>query len=168
MKIFILGMSQSGKSTLTNKLCNKYNFKHIQSSIMVRNTFKFTEKDYHNKQDFIDAITQYSIELNRKTPNAVSDYIKDNYNLNNVIIEGIRNPNNFFQLFDIKKDKVIYLNYLNNKIEKTSFEKGLDVILNYLDWNLEMGILKESSFQKIEFNSYEEIEEKIEEKSLFN
>ncbi len=167
MKIFVIGMSQSGKSTLTKYLCEKFDFSHIQSSIMVRNTFPFKESDYDNKQDFIEAITKFSIELNRKNPNAVSDYIKNNYNLNNVIIEGIRNPNNFFQLFDIKTDKVIYLNYLNNKIEKTNFENGIDVILNYLNWNLEMEILKEGSFQKIEFNSYEEIKGKINEKSLF-
>lgn len=161
MKIFVLGSSQTGKSTITRYLCEKFNMTHIQSSTMIRNTFPFKEEDYNNKQEFINAITKYSIELNIKKPNIVSDYIKKNYDLNNVIIEGIRNPNNFHQLFDITKDKVIYLDYLNNTIEKTNFEKGLEVIINYLEWNLSLNILDKDKVSFIKYKTYEELEEKI-------
>lgn len=168
MNIFILGVSQTGKSTTSKYLSEKYNLTHIQASIMVRNTFKFKESDFKTKQEFIEAITKYSIELNRVSPNPVSDYIIDNYILDNVIIEGIRNPNNFHKLFNIKEDIVIYLDYLNNPVSKTSFEKGLDNIIGYLEWNCEMGILPKERFQKIVFNEYKEIQGLINEKPLLN
>lgn len=166
MKIFVIGVSQTGKSTLSKYLCEKYQMKHIQSSVMVRETFSKKESDFKNKQDFIDAITEYSILLNRRNPNAVSDYIQEHYFLENVIIEGIRNPNNFHKLFDIKKDKVILLDYTKNSIIKTDFESGIDVIDNYLNWNLKMKIITENNYQKLVYDDYSQIIGLLDEKSL--
>lgn len=169
MKIFIIGISKTGKSTLSTYLSNKYNLEHIQSSLSIRNSFKYKESDFNNKQEFINAITEYSIELNKKVPNFISTYIKKNYDLTkNVIIEGIRNPNNFFDLFDINKDKVIFLDYLNNEVKQTKFEDGIDVIKHYLNWNLELNIIPQNRIQYLIYNNYNEIQGLLNEKSLFN
>lgn len=169
MKIFIIGISKTGKSTLSTYLSNKYNLEHIQSSLSIRNSFEYKESDFNNKQEFIEAITQYSIELNQKVPNFISTYIKNNYDLTkNVIIEGIRNPNNFFDLFNINEDKVIFLDYLNNEVKQTKFEDGIDVIKNYLNWNLELNIIPQNRIQYLIYNNYNEIQGLLNEKSLFN
>lgn len=169
MKIFIIGISKTGKSTLSKYLSEKYNIEHIQASKSIRNTFKYKEEDYNSQQEFIEAITEYSIKLNQKEPYFISNYIINNYNLKkDVLIEGIRNPNNFFSLFDITKDKVIILDYLNNKIEKTNFEQGIDIIKEYLKWNVELDIISKNRIQILEYNNYNEIERLLDEKSLFN
>lgn len=169
MKIFIIGISQTGKSTLSKYLSDKYYLEHIQTSKSIRNTFQYKEEDFNSKQSFIEAITDYSIKINQKEPYFNSNYIINNYDLKkDVIIEGIRNPNNFFSLFDIIKDKVIILKYLNNQIKPTSFEKGIDVIENYLNWNLELNIINKNRIQILEYNNYNEIKGLLDEKSLFN
>lgn len=169
MKIFIIGISKTGKSTLSTYLSNKYNLEHIQSSLSIRNSFEYKESDFNNKQDFINSITQYSIELNQKVPNFISTYIKNNYDLTkNVIIEGIRNPNNFFDLFNINEDKVIFLDYLNNEVKQTKFENGIDVIKHYLNWNLELNIIPQNRIQYLIYSNYNEIQGLLNEKSLFN
>lgn len=169
MKIFIIGISKTGKSTLSTYLSNKYNLEHIKSSLSIRNSFEYKESDFNNKQDFINAITEYSIELNQKVPNFISTYIKNNYDLTkNVIIEGIRNPNNFFDLFNINEDKVIFLDYLNNEVKQTKFENGIDVIKHYLNWNLELNIIPQNRIQYLIYSNYNEIQGLLNEKSLFN
>lgn len=169
MKIFIIGISKTGKSTISKYLSEKYNVEHIQASASIRNTFQYKEENYNTQQEFIEAITKYSIKLNQKEPYFISNYIINNYNLKkDVIIEGIRNPNNFFSLFDITKDKVIILDYLNNEINKTTFEKGIDVIKEYLKWNIEHNIIDSNRVQFLEYHNYDEIKEMLNEKSLFN
>lgn len=169
MKIFIIGISKTGKSTLSIYLSNKYNLEHIQSSLSIRNSFEYKESDFNNKQDFINAITQYSIELNQKVPNFISTYIKNNYDLTkNIIIEGIRNPNNFFDLFNINEDKVIFLDYLNNEVKQTKFENGINIIKDYLNWNLELNIIQKNRIQYLIYSDYNEIQGLLDEKSLFN
>lgn len=167
MKIFIIGISQTGKSTTAKYIANKYNMEYIQASIMIRNSFK-KENEFNSRQEFIEAITKYSIELNQNSPMIVSKYIKENYDLNNVIIEGIRNPNNFFDLYEIKKDKIIVLDYLNNPIKETTFEKGINIIVDYLKWNIEHNIISSDDLQILRYENYNEIQGILNEKSLFN
>ena len=159
MKVFIIGATKSGKTTLAEKLSKKYNFKHIKASALIRDIFPKNESDFKSKQEFTEAITKFSLDINRKDPYIVSRYLRTSNNLDqNCIIEGIRNPNDFFELFDIANDKVILLKHENNDLKETEFEKGIEVIKDYLLWNLRVEIIHPKRFHEIRFEDYKEEE----------
>ncbi len=169
MKVFIIGATKSGKTTLAEKLSKKYDFKHIKASALIRDIFTKNESDFKSKQEFTEAITKFSIDVNRKDPYIISRYLRTSNNLDqNCIIEGIRNPNDFFELFDIANDKVILLKHENNDLKETEFEKGIEVIKDYLLWNLRVEIIHPKRFHEIRFEDYKEIDRKIDVKSIFN
>ena len=95
--------------------------------------FSKNESDFKSKQEFTEAITKFSLDINRKDPYIVSRYLRTSNNLDqNCIIEGIRNPNDFFELFDIANDKVIDptgrgLEDIQNKVIRFNHK---DVVLN--------------------------------------
>lgn len=169
MKIFIIGSSNTGKTTLANNLSIKYCLLHLKASKVIRDSFYYKEKDFESSDAFIKAITIYSLDELQKSPDLIIDNIKEVLAQNkkrNCIIEGIRNPRDFFSLFDINEDKIILLK--NKKsLKKTTFEKGIDIIENYLLW-LEETSLRQNCLQVIKFNTYNEIERILNEKSLFN
>ena len=169
MKVFIIGATKSGKTTLAEKLSKKYNFKHIKASALIRDIFPKNESDFKSKQEFTEAITKFSIDVNRKDPYIISRYLRTSNNLDqNCIIEGIRNPNDFFELFDIVNDKVILLKHENNDLKETEFEKGIEIIKDYLLWNLRVEIIHPKRFHEIRFEDYKEIDRKLDVKSIFN
>ena len=169
MKVFIIGATKSGKTTLAEKLSKKYDFKHIKASALIRDIFPKNESDFKSKQEFTEAITKFSLDINRKDPYIVSRYLRTSNNLDqNCIIEGIRNPNDFFELFDIANDKVILLKHENNDLKETEFEKGIEVIKDYLLWNLRVEIIHPKRFHEIRFEDYKEIDRKLDVKSIFN
>ena len=169
MKVFIIGATKSGKTTLAEKLSKKYNFKHIKASALIRDIFTKNESDFKSKQEFTEAITKFSLDVNRKDPYIISRYLRTSNNLDqNCIIEGIRNPNDFFELFDIANDKVILLKHENNDLKETEFEKGIEVIKDYLLWNLRVEIIHPKRFHEIRFEDYKEIDRKLDVKSIFN
>ena len=160
MKIFIIGATKSGKTTLAEKLSKKYNFKHIKASALIRDIFPKNESDFKSKQEFTEAITKFSLDINRKDPYIVSRYLRTSNNLDqNCIIEGIRNPNDFFELFDIANDKVILLKHENSDLKETEFEKGIEIIKDYLLWNLRVEIIHPKRFHEIKFEDYKEVSE---------
>ena len=169
MKVFIIGATKSGKTTLAEKLSKKYDFKHIKASALIRDIFPKNESDFKSKQEFTEAITKFSLDVNRKDPYIISRYLRTSNNLDqNCIIEGIRNPNDFFELFDIVNDKVILLKHENNDLKETEFEKGIEIIKDYLLWNLKVEIIHPKRFHEIKFEDYKEIDRKLDVKSIFN
>ena len=169
MKVFIIGATKSGKTTLAEKLSKKYDFKHIKASALIRDIFPKNESDFKSKQEFTEAITKFSLDINRKDPYIVSRYLWTSNNLDqNCIIEGIRNPNDFFELFDIANDKVILLKHENSDLKETEFEKGIEIIKDYLLWNLRVEIIHPKRFHEIRFEDYKEIDRKLDVKSIFN
>ena len=51
---------------------------------------------------------------------------------------------------------------------KTKFEKGIEIIKDYLLWNLRVEIIHPKRFHEIRFEDYKEIDRKLDVKSIFN
>lgn len=127
MNIFIIGSSGTGKSPVAAKLAN-LGYKHIKASQYFREAFG-KDQNSMDRNQFIREITEFSKAILEKDPLINVRYIKGNLDKLNVI-EGVRNPIDFFNLYEPNSDKVIYLNYLNNELIKTDFESGIDIILS--------------------------------------
>ncbi|MEE3717647.1 AAA family ATPase [Tumidithrix elongata RA019] len=133
MKFIVIGQSQSGKTTLAQHIAQTYGFQHISASDWVKQVWQLSVEDFASREDYIKAITEYSLEYLRKYPNACIDYIRDRLDYSDkTVIDGIRNPHDFVNLFDWRSDRCLYLNYQCNPIPTNSFERGLSVIQTYL------------------------------------
>jgi dephospho-CoA kinase len=67
MKVFIIGATKSGKTTLAEKLSKKYNFKHIKASALIRDIFPKNESSPsfipYNFEPLSDIITLSGEEM---------------------------------------------------------------------------------------------------------
>ena len=164
MKILIIGKTKSGKTTFGQNLANKLNYEFHSMSEMFRNL----EKD--NK-----LLTNNSLSLLQEDWNCNINYIQNKFNKkiedfndihstngiglhDNIILEGFRNPYEFFKFLD-QNTHVIILNKINLDY-KDNFEKeGLEAILSSLKFlQNQLGF----KYKKIFYHDYEELNKSIE------
>ncbi len=142
--LFIIGASGSGKTTLTNLF---YYRDKISASGWIESKFPEEYKNRLNDKSRKD-ITKKSLDSLKEDPNICINYIRNhNLNYNDFIIDGIRNPRDFISLFDCNKDTVIFLRRLATPAAN-SFETGIYVIENYINWLISNNLLSEKSFIK--------------------
>lgn len=148
MKIFVLGISRSGKTTLAKGIAEELKLPHISSSGWVRTHFAEGAP--------ISDMTAYSQEQLEKNPSACLDYLQANYDLSiPCVIEGIRNPFDFIHLFDPREDLVILLDYVKNLTEATLFESGLEVIDRYVKWLEINQLIRSNRRLKLTFSEFD-------------
>ena len=161
MNVFIIGQSGTGKSPIANKIAQAKDLQLIKASEYFRKSFKGHSED---RNEFIKLISQFSAEKLSEDPYVNVRYIQNKMNSKPFVIEGVRNPIDFTSLFKFGRDKVIFLNYEENSLDKSNFESGLDVILSLLTWSVNMGIMSNKDFIQIDFNLFfgkDSLEEKI-------
>ena len=161
MNIFVIGQSGTGKTPIAEKIAKEKNMNHIKGSEYFRESF---QEQYEDRNEFTYQITQFSKNELKKNPYVNINYLKDK--MNNAVVEGLRNPIDFTNLFKFGEDKVIYLDYQNNPLNKTDFEDGLNIIENLLNWSINTGIIKKEDFIKISFDDFfgkNSLEEQVEE-----
>ncbi len=168
MKIFIIGISGTGKTPVATKIAAALNLTHIGASEYFRANFK--KQNSEDRNSFITEITDYSLSELQKDLFVNAKYLKEKTNGLDCVIEGIRSPIDFQELYDPSNDTVIFLDYNNYedeyKIKKTNFEIGINVIKDYIKW---LKINKLINGKKIHYWKYSEffgkdsLETKIEE-----
>lgn len=148
MNILILGKTKSGKTTISKKISEKFNFEIHSMSEMFRSLEKDNDKLTNNSKTLL--INDWDCNIK---------YIENKFgkkidNINNVIFEGFRNPYEFHKFFN-NNTIVIYLK--PNFIEyKDDFEKkGLKSIYKSLKWYLNN--LKSKNIYFIDYKNYEEL-----------
>ena len=159
MNVFIIGTSCTGKTPFAKKISKRLNLKHISASEYFRTSFN--EKG--SGKDFIESITEYSKKKLQKNYRVNIDYIGS---VENSVVEGIRNPIDFSNLFNFNKDKVVFLEYENQECGKTAFENGIEIIKEICLWSTDMGILPKENIKVYSYNNFygkDSLEEKIEE-----
>ena len=128
MNIFIIGNTKSGKTTLA-KLFKDAN--HIEASYDLKSKFPINYGE--SLQKYTNRLTNEAVKVLNKTPYYFSRHIKQNLVTDRTnVISGVRNINDFIELFDKTHDKVYYL----KSKPLTGFEKyGTKAILSYLKFN---------------------------------
>lgn len=128
MKIFIIGYSRSGKTTLAELMAKELGVKYCSASGWLHQMFDvmaLCAKD-ETKQEYIERLTALSLDTLQTDPDVCIRYVRKSQA---TIIEGIRNPRDFLELFDPITDVVIYCNRYDVQDAATNFEAdGLSAI----------------------------------------
>ena len=144
MKIFVIGNSGVGKTPLSKEIENRYGFKYISASRKIKTLIpsKILTLKKIDRKKYTNEITAFSLSLLRKDPFII---INDLRMEDNVVIDGIRNPRDFINLFNPNKDKVVFVSKEKTEIKSTIFEKGIIVIKEYIKWLEENNLLENKS-----------------------
>lgn len=150
MKVFIMGLPRSCRTTVAKSLSIMNNFFYIDASIPAKRLFmdKFPEgkprdDDYHNL--IID-----TLKVNRFYIDIVTGMIAA-YPNEIPVIDGLFSPKDFSYLFDPANDIVVFLNRLDNDVELRDYEDiALSVSRDYCFWLSSTDLLKRDRW--LEFN----------------
>jgi len=150
MKVFIMGLPESGRTTIAKSLSDIENFFYVDALIPAKRLFsdKFPkgsirDDDYHNliidtlkvNRFYIDIISGVSAAYPNETP----------------VIDGIFSPKDFSYLFDATQDVVVFLNRLDNEVEMRDYENiSLSVCRDYCFWLSSINLLSRERW--LEFN----------------
>lgn len=141
MSIFIVGPTGIGKTTLADRIATHFGLLRVSGSEWVKRRFgPFTGGD---KAAYTAAITAYSRRALGVDPRACVSYLRHNYDLDGaaLVIEGLRNPHDFHQLFRPERDVVIVLQF-RDSAGSSSFEiGGVRLIRDGLQWLIEQEIM---------------------------
>jgi len=165
MNYFIIGNTKSGKTGVAKILQRKHkNLDFLSASEMIKIEFikKYPER-FSNLGEYVKTITNFSVNLLQNDPKANAKYLKLKLQQNkekSFIIDGLRNPIDFMEIFNPLEDVIIYIdNY--DKIPKTNFEEyGINAIRSYFNFLTANRMLKNKIIHLYGY-SYEEIFEKF-------
>lgn len=153
VKIFVLGTSQSGKTTLAKRICDELSLQHVSASAWVRKNFK---ECYVDKQAHIQSMTAFATDQLKHNPFICIQELQTSYDLNlPSVVEGIRNPFDFAHLFDPRTDCIVWVKYKNNKLATTEFEKGLLVVDALLSWLVQNKLVSFKQIFNFEFEYFD-------------
>lgn len=155
MKIFIIGIPYSGRTTVAKALTEDGRYQYIDASSWVKSTFRDQEPSEHI-QKYLESYHEYLTKRIQANPlfvvNNVLESISTYKDQNNTfIIDGINSPKDLIHLFDINKDIIIFLNRTDNSEEfKDSESISVSVIRDYCYWMSTAGLLPPNRW--IEYN----------------
>src|SRR5574339_984759 len=114
MKIFIVGMPYSGRTTVAKALCQDERFQYIDASAWIKCTFR-DQKEGEHIQQYQDEFHQYLTKRTQANPFFSIDNIYDSIDAYKdkgdvFVIDGVSSPKDFVHLFDINQDIVVFLN----------------------------------------------------------
>jgi len=158
MKIFILGMPQSGRTTVAKALCMAEDYRYIDAYSWIRSMFReikpgekegLYEDEYHNW--FINRLKLKPEMIIDSVHDAMNAYNQDEKNI--FVIDGIRSPRDFLKLFDYNKDVVIFLNRTGNQAEYRDYEDvGLSAIRDCCFWMAATELLPKERWLEYNFS----------------
>lgn len=178
LKIFIIGYTKVGKSTLSNilqkKLENDFKCKYISASEYFKQYFPNPPSDPKEHKKYVNEITEFSLKKLQKDPFCNAKYLKKKIkkikDTDIIILDGIRNPNDFNKLFNIKRDIVIFLKHKDISASTYFEEFGVKaikkkIIFDYYNYlipykNVFNETLNSDDFIKLQIE-LEELSEKV-------
>ena len=152
MNIFVLGLTKTGKTTIAGRVAKKLSYELVSGSTWVKSRYVPPPGVVVGSPDYLRDITNYSCSQLASNPNVCVDYIHAHHCVEEgfLVIEGLRNPRDFTLLFRPDEDLLILLNYPNNPIVPSDFERhGVRVIRDTVEWMTSTGILDPSRVLKI-------------------
>ncbi len=155
MKIFIVGLPKSGRTTVAKALVEAHGWSYIDAMSWVRSTFRAPEAGEHPNQ-YEDEYQQYLTKRMMLNPWFISDHIQlimnDRIDDDVFVIDGIASPKDFTMLFDYRKDIIVFLNRTDNENEYRDHENiGASVIRDYCFWMSSAGLLTKDRWLEYNF-----------------
>lgn len=142
MKIFIIGMPGSGRTTVAKALSEHPDYRYIDASSWVKSTFR-EPRPGEPPQQYSDDLHSWFVNRLKLKPSIVSENVYDSIDsygqfaddAYRFVIDGVFSPRDFMSLFDYNKDVVVFLNRTNNSSEYKDYENiGVSVMRDYCFW----------------------------------
>lgn len=156
MKIFVVGMPQSGRTTVAKAISKLDGYRYLNAVSWVRSSFRSQlpgetasqyDEEYH-----IWLINRMKIKPSLFTE-TVTDAIKAYGYDYTYVIDGIFSPKDFIELFDANKDMVIFLNRNGNPGEYKDYENiGVSVTRDFCFWLSSAGLLEKHKWLEYNFS----------------
>lgn len=153
MKIFVVGLPRSGRSTVAKALVEAHGYRYIDAMSWIRSNFRALETGEHPHQ-YEDAYQLHLAQLRLNDPWFVADYILEEIHSRTdiFVIDGLTSPKDFVDLFDYQKDVVVFLNRTDNEHEYRDHENiGVSVIRDYCFWMSAAGLLNKERWLEYNF-----------------
>lgn len=156
MKIFIVGLPRSGRTTVAKAIVEAHGFEYIDAMSWVRSTFRGPNPGEHPHQ-YEDEYQQYLTKRMSINPWFVTDYIYEMMKVrgdeNTVyVIDGIQSPRDFIAMFDFRQDIIVFLNRTDNDHEFRDHENiGTSVIRDYCFWMSSAGLITKQRWLEYNF-----------------
>lgn len=154
MKIFIIGLPRSGRTTIARALSAHFTAPHIDAMSWIRDTFRKQEagEHIHHYEDDYDRFLSIKRTVNANfISNHVHDLLKIHEQEKIVVIDGVASPKDFSELFDYRYDVVVFLNRTDGDFEFRDHENiGISVIRDYCFWMSSASLLARHKW--IEYN----------------
>ncbi len=156
MKIFIVGLPRSGRTTVAKAICEAHGYQYIDAMSWVRSTFRGIQKGEHPHQ-FEDEYQQYLTKRMSVNPWFVTDYIYEMMKVSGkedaiFVIDGITSPKDFITMFDFRQDIIVFLNRTDNEHEYRDHENiGTSVIRDYCFWMSSAGLIDKKRWLEYNF-----------------
>jgi hypothetical protein len=154
MKIFIVGLPKSGRTTVAKALVASHGWKYIDAMSWVRSTFREPKPEEH-RQQYEDDYQQYLVKRMMVNPWFISDHVYEMMKIDEnavFVIDGIASPKDFTALFDYRQDIIVFLNRTDNEHEYRDHESiGTSVIRDYCFWMSAAGIISKDRWLEYNF-----------------
>lgn len=156
MKIFIVGLPRSGRTTVAKAIVEAHGFEYIDAMSWVRSTFRDPNPGEHPHQ-YEDEYQQYLTKRMSVNPWFVTDYIYEMMKVRGnedtvYVIDGIQSPRDFISMFDFRQDIIVFLNRTDNDHEFRDHENiGTSVIRDYCFWMSAAGLITKQRWLEYNF-----------------
>lgn len=155
MKIFIIGLPKSGRTTVAQAISEGDRRQYIDATGWIRSTFRAPQEGEHVQQ-FEDEFHRYFSMRMMVNPWFITDHVRDMLNMNPqkkaFIIDGIFTPKDLVSLFDYREDVVIFLNRTDNETDVKDHENiGVSVMRDYCFWMSSAGLLPKERWLEYNF-----------------
>jgi adenylate kinase family enzyme len=168
MKVFIIGMPESGRTTVARAICQSTQFVYVDASSWMKNSFR-PQRDGEHPEQYHDAYHHWVMNRVKENKNLIIDHVAgtmsgyEGADKLNWVIDGVSSPHDFPALFDHNKDFVVFLNRTDNQeIKIKDYETiGTSVIRDYCFWLSAGGILSRDRWHEYNFKMVGGVVEKF-------
>lgn len=159
MNIFIIGLPNSGRTTAAKALVESGSYLYIDAVSWIRKTFRPINSSEH-ELEYEDEYHNYVNQMLSINPRVVSENIRLMMHIGDIdnkverifVIDGILSPQDFINLFDYRKDIVVFLNRIDNESDSKDHENiGMSVIRDYCFWMSSAGLIKKNHWLEYNF-----------------
>lgn len=160
-KILVVGATATRKSPIAEELEARKGYTHIRASKLFRDEYEAShdtsKHDRHRGElkgvQFVRSISDYCKGRLQEDPYVNIRHVKAQMcDGDNFVIEGIRNPLEFHNWFNPLEDIVVHVRSDQAPNITTIFEKGVEVIMDCVDWYRELGIIKPWQHKHVSFH----------------
>ena len=156
MKIFILGLPKSGKTTISKSISE---IKEFNDSVTIDsmgwiNSFCRPKQEKEHEDSYEELIQENFVKRITSNLDVTFDYsmsIMNSQIKNTYIFDSVASPYDFIKMFDGRRDKVIFLNRVDDRINYRDYDNiSLSAIKDYCFWLSATNLLPKTNW--IEYN----------------